>query len=176
MRRAGSFFGLIRDYKGLDLLIDAFAELGEGHLLLIAGEPYGDFGKYQAMIDRHPLRHRIVAHARYIGDAEVPLYFSAADCLVLPYKDATQSGVTAIAFHFGTPVIATDVGGLAEIVAHERTGLIVPKPEAAAIAAGIRTFFEGERAQRLRGNLTEVRKELSWERFAEGLTTFARTL
>ena len=170
------FFGLIRDYKGLDLLIEAFAQLGEGHQLLIAGEPYGDFAKYQRMIDAHPLRHRIVAHARYIGDAEVPAFFSAADCLVLPYKGATQSGITAIAFHFGVPVIATNVGGLAEIVEHERTGLIVPKPEAAAIAEGIKLYFTGDRSQRLRGNFEQVRQELSWERFSDGLLKFAKTL
>lgn len=170
------FFGLIRDYKGLDLLIEAFARLGEGHQLLIAGEPYGDFGKYQRMIDQHPLRHRIVAHARYIADAEVPAFFSVADCLVLPYKGATQSGVTAIAFHFGVPVIATDVGGLAEIVTHERTGLIVPRPDAEAIAQGLKTFFEGDRSQRLRGNFDAVRNELSWGRFAAGLVTFAKGL
>jgi glycosyltransferase involved in cell wall biosynthesis len=170
------FFGLIRDYKGLDLLIEAFAKLGEGYQLLIAGEPYGDFAKYQRMIDAHPLRGRIVAHARYISDSEVPAFFSAADCLVLPYKGATQSGVTAIAFHFDLPVIATDVGGLAEIVAHERTGLIVPVPDADAIAKGIELFFEGDRSQRLRGNFAEVKKELSWERFSKGLLEFAGTL
>ncbi|MEO8066978.1 MAG: glycosyltransferase [Flavobacteriales bacterium] len=170
------FFGLIRDYKGLDLLIEAFAQLGEGYQLVIAGEPYGDFAPYQKMIDVHPLRHRITAHARYIADTEVPAFFSAADCLVLPYKSATQSGITAIAFHFGVPVIATDVGGLAEIVEHERTGLIVPKPDATAIAEGIKLYFTGDRSQRLRGNFAQVKQELSWDRFSEGLVKFAETL
>lgn len=170
------FFGLIRDYKGLDLLIEAFAQLNATHQLVIAGEAYGDFAKYQRMIDAHPSRDRIHVFQRFIGDAEVPAFFSAADCLVLPYRSATQSGVTAIAFHFGVPVIATDVGGLAEIVTHERTGLIVPKPDASAIAQGIKTFFEGDRSQRLRGNFNEVRKELSWDRFADGLVTFAKGL
>lgn len=175
-RKTILFFGLIRDYKGLDLLIDAFAQLDEGHQLVIAGEAYADFGKYQLLIDAHPLRHRIHVFQRFISDAEVPAFFSAADALVLPYRSATQSGVTAIAFHFGVPVIATDVGGLAEIVTHERTGLIVPRPDAAAIAQGLKTFFEGDRSQRLRGNFDAVRQELSWERFADGLVTFAKGL
>lgn len=170
------FFGLIRDYKGLDLLIDAFAQLDEGHQLLIAGEPYGDFGKYARMIGAHPLKHRIQVFPRFIADAEVPAFFGCADALVLPYRSATQSGVTAIAFHFGLPVIATDVGGLAEIVEHERTGLIVPKPDATAIADGIKLYFTGDRSQRLRANFAQVKQELSWERFGEGLMKFAGTL
>ena len=95
---------------------------------------------------------------------------------MLPYKGATQSGITAIAFHFGVPVIATDVGGLAEIVTHERTGLIVPKPDATAIAEGIKLYFTGDRSQRLRGNFAQVKQELPWDRFSEGLVKFAGTL
>ncbi|QQR88104.1 MAG: glycosyltransferase [Flavobacteriales bacterium] len=170
------FFGLIRDYKGLDLLIEAFGQLDGTHQLVIAGEAYGDFAPYQRMIDAHPLRERIHVFQRFIADAEVPAYFSAADCLVLPYRTATQSGVTAIAFHFGVPVIATDVGGLAETVMHERTGLMVPRPDADAIAQGLKTFFEGDRSQRMRDNFDAVRNELSWARFADGLVTFAKGL
>lgn len=175
-RKTILFFGLIRDYKGLDLLIEAFGRLDGTHQLVIAGEAYGDFAPYQRMIDAHPWRERIHVFQRFIANAEVPTFFSAADCLVLPYRTATQSGVTAIAFHFGVPVIATDVGGLAEIVTHERTGLIVPRPDADAIAHGLKTFFEGDRSQRLRGNFDAVREELSWGRFAEGLVSFAKGL
>jgi len=108
------FFGLIRDYKGLDLLIEAFGQLDERYHLVIAGEPYGDFGRYHQQIEASPMRGHIHVHTRFIADVEVPTFFGAADAVVLPYKSATQSGITAIAHHFGAPVIATDVGGLKE--------------------------------------------------------------
>ena len=103
-------------------------------------------------------------------------FFGAADVVVLPYKSATQSGITAIAYHFGMPVITTDVGGLKESVQHERTGLVVDAPSAEAIAQGIRTFFDGDRAGRFRTNIAALREELSWKRFADGLVWFAGSL
>jgi glycosyltransferase involved in cell wall biosynthesis len=175
-RKVSLFFGFIRDYKGLDLLIDAMAILPSDHVLVIAGEPYGDMGKYHEAIARHGLKDRIVDHIRYIADQEVPLFFSAADSVVLPYKSATQSGITAIAYHFGTPVIATDVGGLKESVEHDRTGLIVPRPEAGAIASAIAGFHASGKAAAYRARIAELRDELSWERFAGQLVAFASSL
>lgn len=170
------FFGLIRDYKGLDLLLDAFATLDPRYHLVIAGEPYGDFAPYQQRIDASPLKANIHVRARYIADAEVPAFFSAADAVMLPYKSATQSGITAIAYHFGTPLIATDTGGLKEAVHHGRTGLVVPEVSAEAIAAAIRAFFEVHDAAVFRANIATLRQELSWARFATSLADFARTL
>ena len=175
-RKVSLFFGFIRDYKGLDLLIEAMALLPTDHVLVIAGEPYGDMAKYYAAIDRLGLRHRVVDHIRYISDQEVPLFFSAADVVVLPYKSATQSGITAIAYHFGTPMIATDVGGLKESVEHDRTGLVVPVPEAGAIARTIGVFFQDGRAADYRTNIAGLREELSWKRFADQLIAFAGKL
>lgn len=175
-RKISLFFGFIRDYKGLDLLIDAMAKLPSDHMLVIAGEPYGDVGKYHEAITRHGLKDRVVDHIRYIADQEVPLFFSAADAVVLPYKSATQSGITAIAYHFGTPVIATDVGGLKESVEHDRTGLIVPLPEAGAIAEAISGFHTSGRASAYRARIAELREELSWKRFADHLVAFASSL
>lgn len=169
------FFGLIRAYKGLDLLIGALNELDPRHHLVIAGEPYGDLERYQRMIEAHPLRANIHLHARFIGDAEVPAFFGAADAVVLPYRSATQSGITAMAHHFGVPVVVTDVGGLKEGVDHGRTGIVVPQPAAGAIAEGIRELFACDRDQ-LRANIAALRHERSWGRFAEGLVEFARTL
>lgn len=170
------FFGFIRHYKGLDLLLEAIATLPKDHWLVIAGEPYGDMGAIQALIDRPGIRERVVDRIRYIPDHEVPMYFSAADAVVLPYRSATQSGITAIAQHFEVPVIATDVGGLKELVMHERTGLIVPAAEPAAIAASIHSFFESGRAADMRANMAALKKELSWERFAADMLRFVESL
>lgn len=175
-RKVSLFFGFIRDYKGLDLLIDAMAMLPADHVLIIAGEPYGDMAKYHEAIARQGLKDRVVDHIRYIADQEVPMFFSAVDAVVLPYKSATQSGITAIAYHFGTPVLATDVGGLKESVEHDRTGLIVPAPEAGAIAEAIAGFHASGRASSYRARIAELREELSWKRFADQLVTFASSL
>ncbi len=169
------FFGFIRDYKGLDLLIDAIALLPPDHVLVIAGEPYGDMAKYHAAIERLGLRSRIVDHIRYIADPEVPMFFGAADAVVLPYKSATQSGITAIAQHFCTPIIATDVGGLKEGVADGITGIVVPVPEAGALAEGVLRFFAGD-VPSMRLNMEAQRERLSWKRFADQLVVFAASL
>jgi glycosyltransferase involved in cell wall biosynthesis len=169
------FFGLIREYKGLDLLIEAFGKLDPRHHLVIAGEPYGDFGDYQKQIDASPLKANIHLHPRFITDAEVPVFFSAADVAVLPYRSATQSGITAVAFHFGVPVIATDVGGLPETVRTGSTGVLVDHVSADAVRAGIEHFFTLDPAA-LRMGIAGLRDELSWKSFAGGLTAFARSL
>ena len=169
------FFGLIRDYKGLDVLISAIGGLDDRYHLVIAGEPYGDFGEYERLIEASPRRSHIHLHIRFIPDVEVPAFFGAADAVVLPYKSATQSGITAIAYHFGVPVIATDVGGLREAVKDGRTGLLVREVSADAIALGITRFFDLDRAS-LHANIGALREELSWLRFAEGLVEFAKGL
>ena len=167
------FFGFIRDYKGLDLLIEALAKLPQDHVLIIAGEPYGEMKKYRDAIDRLGIRDRIVDRIRYIPDQEVPLYFSAADAVVLPYRSATQSGITAIAQHFAKPVIATDVGGLKEFVTDGRTGIIVPEVSADAIAAGIERFRTIDHSF-LKENLMHAKGVHSWSRFAESLIAFVQ--
>lgn len=174
-RRVLLFFGFIRDYKGLDLLIEAMAKLPKDIVLVIAGEPYGDMTKYHDAIQRLGLKDRIVDHIRYIADQEVPRFFSAADVVVLPYRSATQSGITAIAYHFATPIIATDVGGLKEIVHDGRTGVIVPQANVAAIAEGIQRFFTLDRGA-ITVNIAQLKEELSWKRFADQLVDFARSL
>jgi glycosyltransferase involved in cell wall biosynthesis len=164
------FFGLIRDYKGLDLLIDAMTLLNDSYQLLIAGESYGSFDKYQKQIDQSLARNRIKIVNRYIGDEEVPLFFSATDCLVLPYKSATQSGVIPVAYHFEIPVVATDVGGLRETVEKAGTG-IVCFPNAGSLASGIeKIFIHGK--EHFITYIQEEKKTLSWENFAEALIEF----
>ena len=123
------FFGIIRDYKGLDLLIDAWKllktkGLTEEKKVIVAGEYYNNKEKYTAQIEALGLQDDILVHDFFIRDDEVKYYFSATDVVVQPYKDATQSGVTQIAYQFSVPMIVTNVGGLAEIVPDGRSGFV----------------------------------------------------
>ncbi len=164
------FFGLIRDYKGLDLLLRAWASARpEGYRLIVAGEFYASREKYVSLIDESGLRDEVALHDRFIPDEEVRYYFSAADCLVLPYRSATQSGVTQIAYNFSLPMIVTDVGGLPEIVPDGRTGLVCA-PTAEGIADALRRIREGDTLRRLRDNFAEERKRFSWSAMCDRLT------
>ncbi|MDR0712425.1 MAG: glycosyltransferase [Prevotellaceae bacterium] len=170
------FFGLIRDYKGLDLLIEAFGKLPPEYQLLVAGEPYGSFEKYCTQIAALPNAQDVRTEARYISDAEVPLFFSAADACVLPYRSATQSGITSIACHFNLPMIATDVGGLKEATADGETGVIVAQPDAGEIEKGVIRFFEQGNAEKFRANIGAMKQNFTWESFAQAIVDFSQTL
>jgi glycosyltransferase involved in cell wall biosynthesis len=169
------FFGLIRDYKGLDLLIEAFGQLPSDYQLLIAGEPYGSFEKYEKQIAALPNAHDVHTEARYIGDDEVPLFFSAADVCILPYRSATQSGITSIAYHFNLPMIATNVGGLQESIRDGENGVVVA-PAADDIAAGIKRFFAEGNKEKFAKNIAQLKKDLSWETLANAIADFSQTL
>ena len=163
------FFGLIRDYKGLDLLLEAWAKWSpEGRKLLIAGEFYASREKYIALIERLRLQDRVVLHDRFIADDDVKYYFSAADCLVLPYRTATQSGVTQIAYNFSLPMIVTRVGGLPEIVPDGRVGLVC-EPDADSIAAAMQQIYSGDMLSVMRENFAEERKRFSWAAMCDKL-------
>ncbi|MFN3306101.1 MAG: glycosyltransferase [Candidatus Kapaibacteriota bacterium] len=164
-RKVLLFFGFIREYKGLDLLLEALAMLPEEYHLIIAGEPYVSFEKYQAMIENLNLKGRVSLFVRYISDAEVPLFFSAADVCILPYKSATQSGIVGIAYNFDLPVIATDVGGLAEMVEPFGTGIIVKEPEPKRIANAITLLFENPREEYIKG-IKKYKSQANWDFFA----------
>ena len=170
------FFGFIRKYKGLDLLIKAFDLLDERYQLIIAGESYESFDEYQRLVDAAKLKKNIHVFNQYIGDDEVPAFFSAADVCILPYKSATQSGITSIAIHFDLPLIATDTGGLKEIIHHEKTGLIVSEISAEAIAAAIHTYFDQEKRAAFTAQIKTMKKELSWEYFGRRLMEFSKNL
>jgi glycosyltransferase involved in cell wall biosynthesis len=166
------FFGFIRDYKGLDILIDAVSKLDDSYVLVIAGENYGSFDKYEKQIDELNVRHRIIKHVLYINDHEVPPFFSAADVCVLPYKSATQSGITSIAYNFNIPVIATDVGGLRETVQHQSTGLIADEPNSLSLAFLIRNYFSENLKERFSQNIIALKERLSWKHYADALLDF----
>ena len=160
--RYAMFFGLIRDYKGLDTLLEAWAKFRrEGYKLLIAGEFYASRDKYISIIERLGLQSDIVLHDYFIPDERVKYYFSAADCVVLPYKTATQSGVTQICYNFCTPVIVTNVGGLAEIVPNDRVGYVC-EPSVDGVADALERVFEDDNIERFAHNMIEERKRFSW--------------
>lgn len=169
------FFGLIRDYKGLDLLIEAMNALDGSYQLLIGGECYGSFDKYEAQIRRAARPENIHVFNRYIVDSEVPLFFSAADVCVQPYRSATQSGILAIAYHFDVPLVVTDAGGLKESIVSAGTGLVCPEISAASVAETVGRFYAADREQ-FRTQIRKIKSELSWENFAGALTGFAETL
>lgn len=163
------FFGLIRDYKGLDLLLKAWAKwMPDGRKLLIAGEFYASREKYISLIEELGLQDRVVLHDRFIADEDVKYYFSAADALVLPYRTATQSGVTQIAYNFSLPMIVTRVGGLPEIVPDGRVGLVC-EADAESIKEALERLYEGDTLQRLKANFAEERKRFSWAAMCDRL-------
>ena len=168
------FFGLIRDYKGLDLLLDAWAQLRragrtEGRRLIVAGEFYTARGPYLNRIADNGLQDEVLLHDRFIPDDDVKYYFSAADFVVQPYKTATQSGVTQIAYQFCVPMVVTKVGGLAEIVPDGRVGYVCePTPE--GVAGAIERMYEGDTLQRFRENCVEERRRFSWEEMCSRIT------
>ena len=165
------FFGLIRDYKGLDLLIDAMPLLGPDYQLVIAGESYGSFEKYAAQIAASGCAERIKVFNRYIDDEEVPAFFSAADVCVLPYRSATQSGITAIALHFEVPLVATPVGGLAESIEKPGIGLMTSDLSAQAIAEAVRQLYD-EGPQIYSARIHEAKKQMTWKFFADKILSF----
>lgn len=160
------FFGFIRDYKGLDLLLEAWALLKAagktaGKKLLVGGEYYGNREKYDALIRSLGLAEDIIVHDRYIDENQVRNYFGAADLVVQPYKSATQSGVTQVAYHFGTPMVVTNVGGLPEIVPDDKVGYVV-EVDPTAIAKAIGDFYEQNRAAEFRANIAVEKERFSW--------------
>ena len=170
------FFGIIRDYKGLDILLEAFNELSDDFQLIIAGECYGSFDRYKNLIEQNRNKDRIKLHQKYISDQEVKLFFSAADVCILPYKSATQSGITAISFHFEVPIIATDVGGLKETIKNEQNGLIVESANSQNIKFAIEKYFDEQLKLRFQTKIAEENEENSWNNFTDKIIDFASEL
>lgn len=163
------FFGFIRDYKGLDLLIDAFADERMRKFpvkLLVAGEYYSSPEPYLELIKKNNLEDMIELRTDFIPDNEVNLYFSAADMVVQPYKSATQSGVTQIGYHFNKPMLVTNVGGLSEIIPDGKIGYVV-KPDAVSIADAMVDFFTNNRIAEFEANIAEEKKKFSWSNLVQ---------
>lgn len=169
------FFGFIRKYKGLDILLEAMADprIADANIkLIVAGEYYGDRELYEGIIVKHGLADRVSLFTDFIPNDEVRIYFSAADCVVLPYRSATQSGITQVAYHFGKGMVATNVGGLPEMVKDGETGVIC-EPDATSVADGLLRFFTPGSIPQLEQNLAAAKAKYSWRAFAEAALTFA---
>jgi D-inositol-3-phosphate glycosyltransferase len=165
------FFGFIRAYKGVDLLLEAFSDnrLRNKKLkLIIAGEFYEDDTPYRDQIKKYDLTNEIILYNRFIKNEEVSLLFSIADLVVQPYKTATQSGVTQIAFHFEIPMLVTDVGGLREIVPDRKCGYVV-KPVAEDIADAIVDYFENNRKALFTEGVRTEKEKFSWNKMTASI-------
>lgn len=170
------FFGFIRAYKGLDILLEAMADPRVATLpvkLIIAGEFYEDAAPYEALIKKHHLESRLVRATDFIPNEQVANYFSAADMVIQPYKNATQSGVSQVAYHFGRPMLVTDVGGLAELIPHGVVGYVVP-PTAPAIADALVDFYAHDREESLAAGVRQEARKFSWEVMVAALKEVAR--
>jgi glycosyltransferase involved in cell wall biosynthesis len=160
------FFGFIREYKGLDLLLKAFADKRLRRFplkLMVVGEFYVDKKPYLQMIEDLRIGDDVIMHNEFVPNTEVVNHFCASSLVVQPYKDATQSGITQIAYHFERPIITTNVGGLSEIVIHGRDGFVV-EPDSKQIADAILTYFEEGMESEYSNNVKEDKKRFSWDK------------
>lgn len=162
------FFGFIRKYKGLDILLHAIKALNDpGVILLVAGEFYEDEQAYYKLVQSLGIDKQVIFHNEFIPNDAVKDYFSAADLVIQPYRNATQSGVTPLAYHFEKPMIVTNVGGLPDYVPDGRAGLVV-EPEPAAIAQAIKRFFEIGPDHFIE-NIRLEKQKFSWPSFSRSL-------
>jgi glycosyltransferase involved in cell wall biosynthesis len=165
------FFGFIREYKGLDVLLQAIALLKNkiNMKLIIAGEFYGNEEFYKKLIGTLGIQEKLLLFNDFVPTTEVKYFFSASDAVILPYKHASQSGIVQIAMNFKKPVIAANVGGLAEVVKNEKTGYIVEKENPAALADTILKFYSENKEDEFVRNIEEEVKKYSWEKFVDGM-------
>jgi glycosyltransferase involved in cell wall biosynthesis len=184
------FFGFIRKYKGLDLLLEALGILKEkiqkpeagnllsgigtsapGLKLLVAGEFYEDGKIYQEQIQRLGIEDMLILRTDFIPDSEVKYYMCAADCVIQPYRSATQSGVTPLAYHFEKPMIVTNVGGLAALVPHEKVGLVC-EPDPNSLANAIRHYFELGESYFI-PSLQKEKEKYAWHKLTDAILELA---
>lgn len=157
------FFGFIRAYKGLDVLLRALPMVRRPVTLCVAGEFYEDRARYDELVKSLGLGDRVKILDRFAGEAEVRRYFSACDCVVLPYHSATQSGVIPLAYAMERPVITTRVGGLPEVVEEGGTGLLVDPGDPGALAGAIDKFYAAGGSPAFRERILEFRKAFQWD-------------
>ena len=171
------YFGIIRQYKGLMTLIEAFPAIckkfGSNIRLLIAGEFYDDPAPYMQAISAGGYEDKITVIDNFIPNEEVGIYFSAADVVVLPYKSASQSGVIQTAYGFGKPVITSDTGGLPEVVKQGETGLLFPPGDHAALAEAVIRFYRMSDETDWENNVNAVRNSFSWDKMVDAVEEFA---
>jgi glycosyltransferase involved in cell wall biosynthesis len=165
------FFGFIRDYKGLDVLIEAFAIVRKSLdvKLIVAGEFYEPEEKYLKLIAKYKLENSIILKKDFIPTTDVKYYFSASDVVVLPYKSATQSGIVQVAVNFCMPVIATNVGGIGEVIEDGKTGFVVEKENPEKLAEAIVRFYKEDKEKDFSQNMKSLKEKYSWQNFVKGM-------
>jgi glycosyltransferase involved in cell wall biosynthesis len=166
------YFGIIRDYKGFDILLNAIAELKDSGLdfhLLAGGECYGSDEKYTQLISNLGISDYITWHNKYIPDSEVSNYFSVADVVALPYRTASQSGVTQIAYSYDLPVIVTKVGGLPEIVDEGQSGFTIEPENPTELANILEKNLEAGTFLEMAAYIKKFKQKFSWEYFVNGI-------
>jgi glycosyltransferase involved in cell wall biosynthesis len=169
------FFGFIRKYKGFDILLQAMNDeriRASNIKLIVAGEFYDKRETYDEIIEQNKLQDKVNMFTEFIPNDDVFYYFSAADLVVQPYKSATQSGITQVAYHFEKPMVVTNVGGLAEGVPDGKVGFVT-EPEPKAIADAILRFYQPKSIPNLRQNILEEKKKYSWNSFVKNLLASA---
>lgn len=172
------FFGIIRQYKGLDVLLEAFADKRLQHQnlkLIVAGEFYEDDKPYQEIINKHNLQDSVILHTHFIPDDEVVNYFCASDIIVQPYKNATQSGVTQIAYHFEKPMLVTNVGGLKEIVPNNKVGYVC-EPNTKAVSDCLFDFFSNEKEKEFINGVKAEKSKYSWDKMIANIKSLHKDL
>ena len=170
------FFGFIRKYKGLDMLLDAIKILKDKNpfalpKLIVAGEFYEDEQKYHQQIQQLGIEESLIMHTDFIPNNEVKYYLSACDFLIQPYRDATQSGVTPLAYHFEKPMLVTNVGGLPDIVPDGKVG-VVTEPNANDIAVGIERLYALDEKEMI-DNVRKEKQKYSWNTFTDAIRKLA---
>ena len=169
------FFGFIRKYKGLDLLLEAMPEIVEripNVQLLVVGEFFGDPKPYFEIIQKHDLHNHVKVHNEFVPNEDVTKWFSASDLLVLPYRSATNSGIVQIGYNFAVPSVVTDVGSLSEVVVDGQTGFVIPEASPEQVAMVVERAFVPGNLEKMSEAIVEERKKYSWEAFAQGVIAF----
>ena len=172
------FFGIIRKYKGLDILLEAFADnrlQNQNLKLIVAGEFYEDAKPYHDLIKQYNLADSVILATKFIPDEQVADYFCTADIIVQPYKHATQSGVTQIAYHFEKPMLVTNVGGLNEIVPHNKVGYVC-EPNANDVANHLADFFSKNKEVLFIEGVKEEKSKYSWDKMIENIKSLHRQI
>lgn len=172
------FFGFIRKYKGLDILLEAMADeriKKLGIKLIVAGEYYEDAAPYNEIIRKNGLENSVILKTEYIPSEEVRYYFCASDMITQPYKTATQSGVTQIAYHFERPMLVTNVGGLPEIVPNNKVGYVVDI-NSSSIADAIVDFYANKKEDTFTQNTIVEKQRFLWSAFVKGLQELYQSL
>jgi glycosyltransferase involved in cell wall biosynthesis len=178
-RKVLLFFGFVREYKGLDLLLEAMPEIvrrvPDAHLLVV-GEFFGDPEQYLSIIRRSGMESHVSVHNIYVPNDDVARWFSVADMLVLPYRSATNSGIVQIGYNFAVPSIVTNVGSLAEVVNDGVSGYVVDNASPDTLAGAVEAMYEGDTLQRMSAGVIEERKKFTWEAFVEGMERFVQSV